>query len=55
MGTHLICPISFGSKNIYGHPSNIVLSELLINKHLPVCVRELRGGSLFQLFEIMKK
>ncbi|VEI77118.1 DNA internalization-related competence protein ComEC/Rec2 [Mannheimia haemolytica] len=51
-GEFLICPISFGTKNTYGHPSYIVLSELFCHKHIPVCVTEQRGSSFFQRFDI---
>ncbi|WGE49511.1 MBL fold metallo-hydrolase [Actinobacillus equuli] len=51
-GEFLICPISFGTKNTYGHPSDIVLSELFCHKHIPVCVTEQRGSSFFQCFDI---
>ena len=28
-----ICPINFGSKNSYGHPSNNIIAELMKNNH----------------------
>jgi len=36
----LICPINFGSKNTYGHPSNNVVIELIKDKHYPRFVTE---------------
>ena len=49
---NLICPVSFGSKNSYGHPSDRVLGELLSNRHYPVSINEFRGSSFIQVFEL---
>ena len=37
---HLICPISYGTKNRYGHPAAEVVNKLSIVGHRPLLVSE---------------
>lgn len=49
--SHLTCPVSFGSRNNYGHPSDKVLGSLLCNNHFPISINEIRGNSFVQVFD----
>lgn len=37
---HHICPISFGTDNIYGHPSPYVIDKLLDTGNIPVFITQ---------------
>ncbi len=50
----LICPISFGTDNTYGHPSPIVLGELIENGHFPVFITEKLGVTYVQKIDLLK-
>lgn len=43
------CPISYGEKNYYGHPSSVVLSDLLSKNKLPIHITERNGSEFIQL------
>ncbi|MCL9778142.1 hypothetical protein KCG51_03825 [Neisseria subflava] len=47
----IISPISFGSKNLYGHPSSTVITQLTSDYHLPVYVTDDKRDLFTQVFE----
>lgn len=48
---HFCCPISFGTNNLYGHPSGKVFSELLSSCCFPIPVTEKRESIFEELIE----
>ena len=47
----IISPISFGSKNLYGHPSSTVITQLTSDYHLPVYVTDDKRDLFTQVFK----
>jgi hypothetical protein len=46
-----ICPISFGNRNTYGHPSSLVISKIISKRSYPVFVTEVPSTMLIQHIE----
>ncbi len=46
LNNHYCCPISVGTNNTYGHPSNDVIGEILVKQSWPILVTE-RLDSLY--------
>lgn len=50
-GKHFLCPISVGKKNRYGHPSQSVTSEILLNRSCPILVTEDVGSTFVEIID----
>lgn len=48
---HFLCPISVGKNNNYGHPSPIVISEILLNRSCPILITEEVDSVFVELIE----
>lgn len=48
---YYFCPISYGSKNSYGHPSSRLLAHIVGNKSFPVLVTEDLSSGFIQAIE----
>lgn len=46
-----ICPISFGNRNTYGHPSSLVISKIISKRSYPVFVTEVPSTMFIQHIE----
>ena len=46
-----ICPISYGNSNTYGHPSSLVIAEILSKHSLPIFVTEVSSTVFIQRIE----
>lgn len=48
-----ICPISYGIKNTYGHPSPIIISDLIANDCIPIHITEDNDSYFIQHIHIV--
>ena len=46
-----LCPISVGNKNSYGHPSQKVISEILLKRSYPILVTESVDSTFVEIIE----
>lgn len=44
-----LCPISYGTKNTYGHPSSKVLKDLVVKNRIPISITEDLGSGFIQI------
>lgn len=49
----IMSPISFGLSNSYGHPSSMVVGQLVLKGHLPVCVTNDKRDLFIQIFNFI--
>lgn len=50
----LVCPISYGKNNTYGHPSTAIISDLLANECLPIHITEDVDSYFIQHIEVSR-
>lgn len=48
---YFLCPISVGKNNLYGHPSQKVISEILSNRSCPILVTEDVDSTFVEIIE----
>lgn len=48
-----LCPISVGNKNSYGHPSQKVISEILLKRSYPILVTESVDSTFVEMIEYL--
>lgn len=46
-----LCPISVGKNNSYGHPSQKVISEILLKRSYPILVTESVDSTFVEIIE----
>ena len=51
----IFCPISFGTKNRYGHPATEVINQLAAHRHIPLLITEEPNTVLVQKFSSVDK
>ena len=49
----IISPISFGLSNSYGHPSSMVVGQLVLNDYCPVYVTDDKRDLFIQIFNFI--